>query len=106
MSLKKGPPIAQRCRSEKQKKIEDLFSSELSTFKKIPSPANIKFNYLRIFQSLKLRILMEKILSLSLKLNFTPNTMGCYRLITLVERFVTFGINFFVCKSGTIFGLN
>jgi len=41
----------------------------------------MKFNYLGIFQSSELRILMEKILSISLKLNFTPNTLGCYGLI-------------------------
>ena len=36
---------------------------------------------LGIFQSLKFRILMEKkILSISLKLNFTPNTLGCHGL--------------------------
>jgi len=37
----------------------------------------MKFNNLGIFQSLKLRILLEKILSISLKLNFNPNTFGC-----------------------------
>jgi len=37
-------------------------------------------NYFGIFQSLKLRILVEKILPISLKLNFTPNTLGCYVL--------------------------
>jgi len=41
---------------------------------------NPKFNYLGIFPSLKLRILMEKFLSISPKLNFTPNTLGCYGL--------------------------
>ena len=30
-----------------------------------------------IFSSLKLRILFRKFLSISLKLNFTPNTLGC-----------------------------
>jgi len=38
----------------------------------------VKFNYLGIFQSLKLRISMKKVLSVSLKLNFTPNTSGSY----------------------------
>jgi len=42
--------------------------------KKYHPSGNLKFNYLDIFQSLKLRILMEKILPISLKLNFTPNT--------------------------------
>jgi len=41
----------------------------------------MKFNNLGIFQSLKLRISMEKILAISLKLNFTPNNLGCYGLM-------------------------
>jgi len=45
---------------------------------------NMKFNNLGIFQSSKLRMFMEKILSMSLKLNFTPNTLGCYGLIRAV----------------------
>jgi len=52
----------------------------LSQFKKYHPSGNRKFNYLGIFQSLKLRILMGKILLISLKLNFTPNTLGCYGL--------------------------
>jgi len=40
----------------------------------------MKLNYLGIFQSLKLRISLEKILSISLNLNFTVNTLGCYGL--------------------------
>jgi len=40
----------------------------------------MKFDYLDILQSLKLRILVEKNLSISLKLNFTPSTLGCYGL--------------------------
>jgi len=41
----------------------------------------MKLNYLGISESLKLRILMEKILPIALKLiNFTPNTSGCYGL--------------------------
>jgi len=60
--------------------LKDFFSSVLSQYKKYHPSGNMKFNYLGIFQSLKLRILMEKILSVSLKLNFTPNTLGCYGL--------------------------
>jgi len=52
----------------------------LSRLKKYHPPGNLKFNYLGIFQSLKLRILMEIILPISLKLNFTPNNLGCYGL--------------------------
>ena len=40
----------------------------------------MKFNILGIFQSLKVRILKEKILPIPLKLNFTPNTLGSYGL--------------------------
>jgi len=60
--------------------LEGLFSSVLSYLKKYHPSENLKFNYLGIFQSSKLRILMEKILSISLKLNFTPNTLACYGL--------------------------
>jgi len=56
---------------ENRKKIEDLFSSVLSQVKKYPPPVNLKFGYLSLVQSLKLRISMEKILSISL-VNITP----------------------------------
>jgi len=52
----------------------------LHNFKNITSSGNLKWNYLGFSQSLKLRILKEKILSISLELNFTPNTLGCYGL--------------------------
>ena len=61
-------------------KKSDLFSSVLSKLSKYHPSGNLKFNYLGIFQSLKFRILMEKIPPISLKLNFTPNTLGCYGL--------------------------
>jgi len=61
--------------------LEDLFRSVLSLFEKYHPSGNLKFINLGIFQSLKMRILMEKILPISLKLNFTPNTLGCYGLI-------------------------
>jgi len=43
----------------------------------------MKFNNSGIFQSLKLGILVEKIFPISLKLNFTPITSGCYGLINI-----------------------
>jgi len=52
----------------------------LSHFKKYYSSGNQKFKYLGIFQSLKLHILMGKFPSISLKLNLTPSTSGCYGL--------------------------
>jgi len=52
----------------------------LSQFKKYHPSRNLKFHNLGIFQSLELRILQEKILPISLRLNFTPNTLGCYRI--------------------------
>ena len=58
--------------------FEDLFSSVLSQIKKYHPPRNLKFNYLGIFQSLKLRISVENIFPISLKRNFTPNTLGWY----------------------------
>jgi len=57
----------------------------LSKLKKYHPSGNLKFNYLSFSQSLKLRDLMEKILSISLKLKFTPNTLGCYGLNSLQE---------------------
>jgi len=50
----------------------------LSQFKKYQPSGKLKFSNFGIFQSLKLRILMEKILLISLKLNFAPNTLGCH----------------------------
>jgi len=58
-----------------------LFTSVFSVLKKIHPSRKLKFNNLVIFQSLKLRNLMGKILRISLKLNFTTNTLGCYGLI-------------------------
>jgi len=49
----------------------------LSQFKKYHPSGNLKFYNLGILKSLKLRILVRKILSISVKLNFTPNTLGC-----------------------------
>jgi len=72
---------AQRCRSKTETFIlEDLSSSVLSQFKKYHPSGNLKFNDLGIFLSLKLRILVGKILPISLNLNITPNTLGCYGL--------------------------
>jgi len=64
--------------------LKDLFSSVLSKFKKYHLSRNLKFYSLGIFQSLILHILIGKILSISLKQNFTPNTLGCYGLKQLV----------------------
>jgi len=60
--------------------LGDLLSSVLSQFNKYHPSRNLKFNYLGIFQSLKLRILLEKILLISYKINFTQNNLGCYGL--------------------------
>jgi len=73
-------------RSEKNI-LEDLFSSVLSHFKKYHPSGNLKFNYLGIFQRSKLRILMENIPPICLKLNFTPNTLGGYELNQYVLHF-------------------
>jgi len=61
--------------------LEDLLSSVLLRLKKYHPSEKLKFNNLGIFQSLKFRILMGKILPVSLNLNFTPNTLGCYGLM-------------------------
>jgi len=55
-------PPSDAVRKQKKNILEDRFSSVLSQFKKYRPSGNLKFNNLGIFQSLKLRILMEKIL--------------------------------------------
>jgi len=55
-------PPSDAVRQQKKNILEDLFSSLLSKFKKNHSPGNLKLNNLGISQSLKLRILMGKIL--------------------------------------------
>jgi len=76
-----SPPTAQRCRSQAEKNIlEDLSSSVLAQLKKYHPSGNLIFNNLGLFQSLKLRILIGKILPISLELNFTQNTLGNYGL--------------------------
>jgi len=69
----------------------------LSQFKKYHPPANLKFYNLGIFQSLKLRILVEKILLFSHKLNFTPNTLGCYGLSII--NFIPNTLGFYVLNN-------
>jgi len=44
----------------RKKYFRGFFNSVLLRFKKYHLSGNLKFNYLGIFQSLKLRILMEK----------------------------------------------
>jgi len=56
-----------------------------SQFKVYHSIGNLKFNNLGIFQSLKLHILVEKVLPISLMLNFTPSTQGCYGLTWFIS---------------------
>jgi len=98
------PTTAQRCRSETEKNIlQDLFSSVLSKFQNYYPSGNLKFNYLGIFQSLKLHDLMGKVLAISLKLNFTPilwaviglkyvSIKAAHRIHTSCRRFFT--VNF------------
>jgi len=57
----------------------------LSQFKKYHPSGNLKLTILGIFQSLKWRILVEKILPISLNLNFTPNTLGFHGLINNIS---------------------
>jgi len=73
-------PPSDAVRKERRFILEDLFRAVLSQFKKYHPSQNLKFNYLGIFQSLKLRIILGKIPPISLKLNFNPNTLGCYGL--------------------------
>jgi len=71
----------------RKKYLDDFFSSVFSQLK-ISPPGNLKLNNLGIFQSLKLRNLVEKILPISLKLNFTSNTLGCYGLIEILHKYL------------------
>jgi len=63
--------------SNRKKYFRGSFQFSIVTVQKYHPCGNLKFNYLGIFQTLKLRILMGRILSTSLKLNVTPNTLGC-----------------------------
>jgi len=63
-------PPSDTVRQQKKNIFEDLFSSVLSQLKKYHPSGGI-------LKSLKLRILDRKILPISLKLNFIPNTLGC-----------------------------
>jgi len=77
-----SPSTAQRCRSQTEKFVlEDLFSSVLSQLKKYAS-GNLKFDNLGISQSLKLRILIRKVL-ISAKLNFATTTLGMNGFISV-----------------------
>jgi len=73
-------PPGDAVRKQKKNILEDLLSSELLKFKKYHPSGNLNFNDLGTFQSLKFCILMGKVLPISLKLNFTRNTLGCYGL--------------------------
>jgi len=61
---------------------EDLFCSVLPQFKKYHPSGNLRFNYSGIFQSLKLRISIEKIFSIS-KVNSTPYILAGYGLMNI-----------------------
>ena len=56
----------------------------MSQFKNNHPSENLKFNNLSIFQNSKLRISLEKFLLISLKLNFTPNTLVSNGLISWI----------------------
>jgi len=53
-------PPSDAVRKQKKNILKDLFSTVLTLFKKYHPSANMKFKNLGIFQSLKLRILVEK----------------------------------------------
>jgi len=60
--------------NRKKNILEDLFGSVLSQFKKHPPSGNLKFYIFMHFPKLEIAYLNRKILSISLKLNFAPNT--------------------------------
>jgi len=70
-------PPSDAVRKQKKNILEDVSSPVFSQLKKYHPSGNLKFNYFGIFQSLKLRVLKIKILSIPIKLNFSPNTLGC-----------------------------
>jgi len=61
----------------RKKYFRGSFQFSIVLIKKYHSSGNLKFYNIGIFKSLKLRILVKKILRISLELNFTPNTLGC-----------------------------
>jgi len=65
-------PFANR----KKNILEDLFSSALSQFRQYHPSGNLKFNNLGIFKAYKIAYFNGKNLPISLRLNFTPNTLG------------------------------
>jgi len=66
-------PHSQRL-GNKKKYFRGSFQLSIVTIQKISPSGYLKFNNLGIFHSLKSRILMEKILPISRRLNFTPDT--------------------------------
>jgi len=66
--------------SNRKNILEDLFSSQLSKFKKYRPSGKLKFNNFGHFPKLEIALFNGKILRISLKLNFIPNTLGCYGL--------------------------
>jgi len=82
VTQKRNPPTpGDAVRQQKKKYFRGSFQFSIVIIKKKYHPSgNRKFNYLGIFQSLKLRILMEKIPQISRELNFTPHTLACYGL--------------------------
>jgi len=78
MCLKINPlPPSDTVRKQKITILEDLFSSVVSQLKKKSPPCEPEFRH---FPKLKIAYFNGKILSISLKLNFTPCTLGCYGL--------------------------
>jgi len=60
-NVRKMNTTARRCLLETEKDIlEELISLVLARLKKYHPPGNLKFYYLGIFQSLKLRISMDR----------------------------------------------
>jgi len=58
--------------------LEDLSIQYCHDSKTYYPSGNLKFTILDIFQSLKVRLLMKKVLPISFKLNLTANPLGCY----------------------------
>jgi len=86
-------PLPPSDAARKQKKIFlRIFSVQFRRNQKEISPSgNQKFYNLGIFQSLEFRISMKKFAQISLKLNVTPNVLGCNGLMSRAETLFFFG---------------
>jgi len=73
-------PPSVAVRKQKKKYFRGYFQFSIITIKKISPPWKPEIQSFRQFPKLKIAYFNGKIVSISLKLNFSPNTLGCYGL--------------------------